>query len=231
MTFLFRNQISIFTENCNSKNYNLILQTMILISAFLLGLLGSMHCVGLCGPIVMAIPVKTQSKIATLTNGLVYNFGRTLSYSFLGAIFGLIGESLSIFFLQANLSIAIGTLILLYLILPKNIKSKVKSHSKSRLFLEKLKSQISRQISRTTLSGSLFLGVLNGLLPCGLVYAALAGAVATGSLINSIFYMALFGLGTLPAMTFVYYFKNYISLNLRHKINKLILVNVDDRVN
>ena len=124
--------------------------------------------------------------------------------------------------LQSNLSIALGSIILIYLVLPKKIKSKIKSKGKISIHLSKLKSRMGKQLTRTTFSGSIILGVLNGLLPCGLVYAALAGAIATGSIIYSISYMALFGLGTIPAMLFLFYFKNQIDLQIRQKINKII---------
>jgi len=195
---------------------------MILISAILLGFLGSMHCVGMCGPLVIAIPVKSQSKLQVLMNGLSYNFGRVISYSFIGLIFGLLGESLSIIMLQSQLSIALGSIILLYLILPKSIKSKLKSNGKFTLHVGRMKSKMGALISRTTLSGSTLLGVLNGFLPCGLVYAAVAGAVATGNIFDSVIYMALFGIGTIPAMATLYYFKNQIDLQIRRKINKFI---------
>lgn len=195
---------------------------MIFLSAILLGFLGSMHCVGMCGPIVIAIPIKSQSKLQILLNGLTYNFGRVLTYSFIGLLFGLIGESLSIIVLQSHLSVTLGSLILLYLILPKSLKSSLKSNGKISFHLGQLKGKMSKQLSRTTFAGSLTLGVLNGFLPCGLVYAALAGAVATGAIFDSVIYMALFGIGTIPAMATLYYFKNQIDLQIRRKINKLI---------
>ncbi len=195
---------------------------MIFISALLLGFLGSVHCVGMCGPIVIAIPIKSQSNFRVLLNGITYNVGRVISYSIFGLLFGIVGESLTLVVLQSNLSIALGSIILIYLVLPKKIKSKIKSKGKISIHLSKLKSRMGKQLTRTTFSGSIILGVLNGLLPCGLVYAALAGAIATGSIIYSISYMALFGLGTIPAMLFLFYFKNQIDLQIRQKINKII---------
>lgn len=195
---------------------------MILLPALLLGFLGSMHCVGMCGPIVISIPVNNNGKLSSLISNLLYNSGRVISYSFLGLIFGLLGESISLIFLQSHLSIFLGSVILIYLILPKNLKSKIKTNGQLTLKIWKLKQNIGKNLLRTNPLSSVILGILNGFLPCGLVYAALAGAIATASLLNSILYMALFGLGTIPAMALLYHFKNQIDLQIRRKINKVI---------
>jgi hypothetical protein len=195
---------------------------MILIPAILLGFLGSMHCVGMCGPIVISIPVNNNGKFSSLVSNLLYNFGRVTTYSFFGLILGLLGESISLIFLQSHLSIFLGSVILLYLILPKSAKSFIKSNGKLTLKIGKLKQSIGKNLLRTSPLSSYILGVLNGFLPCGLVYAALAGALATASVLNSVLFMALFGIGTIPAMALLYHFKNQIDLQLRQKLNKII---------
>jgi sulfite exporter TauE/SafE len=99
---------------------------MIFGAAFLLGFLGSMHCVGMCGPIVLAIPINNKNKISPYISNILYNFGRVITYSFLGLIFGFIGQSLSIIVLQSHISITFGSLILIYLLIPSKFKSNMK---------------------------------------------------------------------------------------------------------
>jgi sulfite exporter TauE/SafE len=195
---------------------------MIFGAAFLLGFLGSMHCVGMCGPIVLAIPINNKNKISPYISNILYNFGRVITYSFLGLIFGFIGQSLSIIVLQSHISITFGSLILIYLLIPSKIKSKMKFGGGAVLNIGKIKQKISQNLLKTSYISSIFIGLLNGFLPCGLVYAALAGAVATASLKDAVIYMALFGTGTIPAMAFLYHFKSKISLKIRQKINKFI---------
>ena len=109
-------------------------------SAFILGLLGSFHCVGMCGPIAFMLPVDRTNSFRKITQIFTYHFGRLLAYSIIGLFFGLVGKSLYIFGLQQQLSIAIGVLMIIVVLIPVqtfnkynfskpvyNIISKVKS--------------------------------------------------------------------------------------------------------
>lgn len=195
---------------------------MIFGAAFLLGFLGSMHCIGMCGPIVLAIPINKKTVIAPYLSNILYNLGRVITYSFIGLIFGFIGESLSIIVLQSHISITLGSIILLYLLIPSKLKSKFKFGGKMVINFGKLKQQISQNLLKTSYFSSIIIGILNGFLPCGLVYAAVAGAVATGDLKEAVNYMAMFGFGTIPAMAFLYHFKSKISIQIRQRINRFI---------
>lgn len=165
-------------------------------STFLLGLVGSLHCVGMCGPLALALPVTGKSFKSFLAGRLVYNFGRITTYAMLGAIFGLIGKSFALAGFQRWISIAAGSVILIALF------------SSSRLAVGRpilhtiasLKSGFSKLLQRRTLGSLGLLGLLNGLLPCGLVYAACAVSASSGGFISGIQSMLLFGLGTTPVM-------------------------------
>lgn len=166
-----------------------------MITAFILGFAGSLHCVGMCGPIVLALPGSAdKSRVHFWFGRLLYNGGRLITYILLGLLFGAVGQIISLAGFQSVLSIALGTIIILSLFLPLNKVLTTFSHSPlwkktlGRLFVKK---------SFTALMG---IGILNGFLPCGLVYTALAGAVASGDSLYGASFMALFGLGTLPAL-------------------------------
>jgi sulfite exporter TauE/SafE len=83
-----------------------------LISAFILGLLGSLHCVGMCGPIAFMLPVDRSNSFKKISQIGVYHFGRLLAYSLIGLAFGLVGKSLYIFGIQQQLSIGIGIIMI-----------------------------------------------------------------------------------------------------------------------
>jgi sulfite exporter TauE/SafE len=169
---------------------------MILWTAFLLGLVGSLHCAGMCGPMAMAVPVLGQSRGAITASRLIYNFGRIVTYVLLGIVFGLIGQTFALAGFQRWVSLIAGVLILIGLF--------ATGQSASGLPVTRMVGRLKRVFGlllRKRSVGSLFgLGLLNGLLPCGLVYVAAAAAMATGSLIGGTGYMAAFGIGTVPMM-------------------------------
>ena len=126
----------------------------------------------------------------------MYQLGRVTTYCLLGVVAGVVGKSIFLAGLQRWLSILLGVAILLGFLVSKKISI---SAPVVRL-VSKLKTAMSAQLQRRTFGSLALLGMLNGLLPCGLVYVALAGAVSRGTLRAGIFYMALFGLGTVPTM-------------------------------
>ncbi len=194
-----------------------------LLAALSLGFLGSFHCVGMCGPIALAIPVRRTSRFSVLWGTLVYNAGRVIAYGLMGVLFGLLGRGFVLAGWQNGLSIALGILLLLALLLPF-VKSRYLRFPFLYRALEKLKSAI-RKLFGTHSRYALFLiGFLNGFLPCGFVYIAITGALATGSVLNGMFFMAAFGAGTLPAMMLVTLFRERISLRFRIGIRKAVPV-------
>ena len=197
-----------------------------LLAAISLGFLGSFHCLGMCGPIALALPIGKQKGIARLVSILVYNLGRAFTYSVFGALFGLIGFGFALGGLQQALSITVGTLLLLSVTLPSSFHRKFKATAWITEFLESVKRSLS-SLFATTGARSLFtIGLLNGLLPCGLVYVAVAGAIATGSVFNGSLFMAVFALGTFPMMMAVPYFSAALNAGIRSKIRKAVPVMV-----
>ncbi|MGE5499801.1 MAG: sulfite exporter TauE/SafE family protein [Syntrophothermus sp.] len=190
--------------------------------AFLIGFFGSLHCIGMCGPIVLALPGDYSRKIYFLAGRIIYNAGRILSYTAIGLLLGLFGRGFSLFGFQRYLSVALGIFILAALAMGYLGNRTKKESPFFSAYNTAIKSLFARFIRNGSLPSMFFLGVLNGLLPCGLVYVAAAGAVVTSGIFNSAFYMILFGLGTLPAMLFAAIFGRLISLNIRKKLNRLV---------
>lgn len=187
-------------------------------AAFGMGLVGSLHCVGMCGPLALALPISDGSPAWKFTGAAVYNLGRIVTYSALGLLFGLIGKTIAIAGYQQWLSVSAGLLILLFVLVP-GLSAKAQSNWLSRFF-NAVRNYLSAFFQRRNLRSLFITGMLNGLLPCGLVYMALAGAIATGDLKESIVFMAFFGAGTLPLMWSVIFFGNFITLKIRQSIRK-----------
>lgn len=195
-----------------------------LFSAFILGLLGSFHCVGMCGPIAFILPVDRTNAFKKVTQIFIYHFGRLLSYSIIGLIFGLIGKSLYIFGFQQQLSIIIGVLMILVVVIPQKTFNKYNFSKPIYKVISKVKSALGSALKKKTLDTFLTIGFLNGFLPCGLVYMALFAAIAGGNALNGSLYMAIFGLGTIPLMTTAIYFSHFLKGAARQKIQKAIPV-------
>lgn len=187
--------------------------------AFFTGLFGSIHCVGMCGPLAFAIPSFREQAWLILVDKLVYNIGRTLSYTVLGLSIGLIGQQLWLAGIQSSLSIVTGLLIItvaLFRIFKISWGSGKLATKMTQPFNKLISSAIKHK------SGHLIIGILNGLLPCGFVYLALAGALNTGNSISAAQYMLFFGLGTLPLMFIAMVSTSFISPIFRRKINNAI---------
>lgn len=193
----------------------------LLITGFILGLSSSLHCIGMCGPIAMAIPVNRSSNGNILFGALQYNFGRIITYSILGAIVGSMGLTLNTFGILQWLSIVTGVFLILFAwrkYLQRFIFGKLPGIN-IQSGLNKMLGKVIRSKSPVKL---LFLGGLNGLLPCGMVFAALLNAILTGEILQSSLAMAMFGLGTLPAMLAVTFASNKIGTALRGKLSRVV---------
>ncbi|MGQ1908719.1 sulfite exporter TauE/SafE family protein [Marinifilum sp. RC60d5] len=195
---------------------------MIYLSALTLGLLGSFHCVGMCGPIALAIPLKTDSWMARIFGGILYNLGRAVTYAVMGAIFGLLGRGLVLSGFQQWISIIMGAIMILSVITPSIYKNRFNADKGIFSFVGKVKMSLGKLFTQRSYGSLLLIGLLNGLLPCGLVYFAIAGAIATGSAASGSLFMFIFGLGTLPMMLAISLIGNLITLELRKKVTKLI---------
>lgn len=194
----------------------------VLFSALLLGLMGSFHCIGMCGPIVLALPLHGNNLQQKIFGGLLYNLGRTVTYGLLGAIFGLLGKGLHLIGFQQIISVLMGILMLVSVLYPKLFRNQYDLQKSSYHLVGKLKKSISTLFTARTFQSLFFIGLLNGLLPCGLVYIALSGAIATAGTATGIWYMVVFGLGTIPMLLFIGVAGNIISAKFRQRINNLI---------
>jgi len=196
----------------------------ILISAFVLGIMGSFHCAGMCGPIAIALPLHGNSVVGKIFGGTLYNLGRTITYGIMGALFGLLGQGIAMIGFQQKISVIMGSLMIISILFPALFRNQYSMSKSWFSVVGKLKSTIGKMFSIRSYPSLFFIGMLNGLLPCGLVYMAIAGAIGTGSAGMGTLYMILFGLGTIPMLLGISLAGNLLSLTVRKHINKLIPV-------
>lgn len=197
---------------------------MALWTAFIFGLLGSLHCIGMCGPIVIALPQAQQSSSSFVLKRLLYNSGRVVTYTILGAFCGWIGQTVKIAGYQSTLSIGLGVLILLMVFLPSKWGIKIFPFGFYHKAILKVKAIWGKLFKNNSYLSFLIIGFFNGFLPCGLVYIALAAAASTGSTVNGLMYMLMFGIGTIPIMLAVSYMGLFIGVSLKRKLQRLIPV-------
>ncbi len=193
-------------------------------TGFIIGFLGSFHCVGMCGPIALALPFGEQSNFKLALGRLLYNIGRSITYAIFGAIFGLFGKGIEVVGLQKWASIILGVSILLYYVTPNKFKGKLSLSKPYQLMSNIVKKGFSKLTKNGSPSSLFIFGLINGLLPCGFVYVALAGAITTGGAIPGAIYMFLFGLGTTPIMFATSLVGKFLSMKLKQQMNKLIPV-------
>lgn len=192
-------------------------------TALMLGVVGSLHCVGMCGPIALALPVHNMSRPMRIAGILVYNLGRAGTYSILGAVSGLAGSALNWFGGQQALSVTAGLIILAALMLTM-LGKKLSLPPMLNRFYSKLRTILGKLFGLKSVKGLFLIGLLNGMLPCGLVYAALAGAAATGSVLVGALFMFIFGLGTIPAMFSISFAGAHLSDAFRSKLRRAVPV-------
>ncbi|MDO6818538.1 sulfite exporter TauE/SafE family protein [Zobellia sp. 1_MG-2023] len=195
-----------------------------ILSALILGLMGSLHCVGMCAPIAFMLPVDRTNNFKKLGQIFIYHFGRLMAYAIIGLVFGLVGKGLSIFGAQQKLSIAIGALMILVVLIPYRTFNKYNLSKPLYKIISKVKNQLGKELKKKSADTFLTIGFLNGFLPCGLVYMALFGAIAMGNALQGGLYMMLFGLGTIPLMTTAIYFSGLLKGSVRQKVQKAIPV-------
>ena len=196
----------------------------ILFSALILGLMGSFHCAGMCGPIAIALPLHGNTVPQKIFGGTLYNLGRTITYGIMGAVFGLLGQGLHLLGFQQKISVLMGAIMIISVLFPALFKNQYNMGKSWFSVVGKLKKTIAKMFAIRSFQSLFFIGMLNGLLPCGLVYMAIAGAIGTGGVVQGSLYMILFGLGTIPMLLGISLAGNVLSLTVRKKINKLIPV-------
>ena len=193
-----------------------------LYTALFFGLISSFHCIGMCGPIAMMLPVDHKNPSKKALQILTYHLGRLTAYGSLGLIFGILGRGFYLAGLQQTISITVGILMILIVVIPEKIFAKYNFSRPIYQLISKVKTALGSQFKRKSADALFTIGFLNGLLPCGLVYAALFGAIAMQNVSLSISYMLLYGLGTIPMMSAVVYVSNFLSFPIRNKLQKVI---------
>ncbi|WP_035648537.1 sulfite exporter TauE/SafE family protein [Flavobacterium sp. ASV13] len=193
-----------------------------LYSAFILGLISSLHCVGMCGPIAVMLPVDHQNEAKKVTQIITYHLGRLTAYASIGLIFGLLGRGFFMAGIQQKISILIGLAMIAVVLIPEKTFVKYNFSKPVYKVISKIKSSLGSQFKKKSYKSLFVIGLLNGFLPCGMVYVALFGAIAMQSASLGILYMLLYGLGTIPLMTIVVYIHSLLKLPFRNKIQKAI---------
>jgi sulfite exporter TauE/SafE len=186
-----------------------------------LGFMGSIHCIGMCGPIALALPVRTYNSWIRAAKYFTYNIGRVTTYAMMGLIFGMVGKGFAYVGLQQILSIGIGVLIVLSILLwyiPSTIG--IGNGLKSKVYTI-FKSQFQHFFKKADYASLYSLGVLNGLLPCGMLYIALLATVTLSSAFEGAIFMAAFGMGTLPMMFMIPYLSNIIGNSYKNIYQKI----------
>lgn len=193
-----------------------------LYTAFIFGLISSFHCIGMCGPIAMMLPVDRNNQAKKVTQIMTYHIGRLTAYGTIGLLFGLVGKGFFMAGMQQKLSIFIGVLMLLVVLIPQKVVARYNFSKPIFKIISKVKQQLGSQFKNKSYKSLFTIGLLNGFLPCGMVYVALFGAMAMQSASFGIVYMLLFGLGTVPMMSSMVYLNSFITISFRNKIQKVV---------
>jgi hypothetical protein len=193
-----------------------------LYTALLFGLIASLHCVGMCGPIAMMLPLDRNNEAKKGTQIITYHIGKLSAYGLLGLIFGLLGRSFYLAGMQQQLSIVVGILMIMVAVVPEKEFAKYNFSKPIYRIITKVKSSLGQQFKSKSYKSLFTIGLLNGFLPCGMVYVAIFGAIAMQSISMGIVYMLLFGLGTIPLLTAVIYISNLLSFSFRGTLQKMI---------
>ena len=191
-----------------------------LLAAFMIGLLGSLHCMGMCGPLALMLHARVPGN--PLLHNIIYNAGRLLTYTILGMLAATLGRGIALAGWQQTITIATGAIIVLAVVLP--------AFGERLPWADRLVNGISNRVRKgmqyflpkNSPAGFLGAGMVNGLLPCGLVYVALAGAMNTSGVTQGVSFMLVFGLGTFPAMMLAGMAGKYMSLQRRISLRKVL---------
>lgn len=198
------------------------MDTGLIIAALGLGFASGFHCVGMCGPIALSLGLTREKALSFHLQNITYQLGRVVTYAFMGAVFGLVGEGLHLVGFQSYLTIFSGVLLIIMAIFSfggADFSSKIPFLQK---FFLKIKMNLGKFIQKSGYSSRFITGILNGFLPCGVVYIALTASLAYGGVQNGALFMALFGLGTIPFMFVIVLLGNLFTQALRSKILKII---------
>jgi len=191
---------------------------MDILPAILLGVAGSLHCVAMCGPLLLALPVESTIKRAALQQMLPYHSGRILTYAGLGMLFGLFGKGIAVAGFQQLLSIISGIFMIGMALMAWRFEYWITALPGFSKFTKKVQQAMGGLLRQQPHGKDFLIGSLNGLLPCGMVYVALAGSMATAGPWEGAIFMASFGLGTLPMLLSLSLFGQSVKGLVRQKI-------------
>jgi sulfite exporter TauE/SafE len=191
-------------------------------SAWIMGFIGSTHCIGMCGPLALSLPIQSQTIVGRMFNALVYNLGRITTYALYGSLLGITHQLLVPFVFQNQLSLIMGGVMILLSVYYLFFNNRLVSLGGTNRFYQAVSSRLGKLYQHSSTRNMYLIGLLNGLLPCGLVYLALATAFASASFTKSVLFMTFFGFGTLPAMWGILFFANYITPVIRQSLRKFV---------
>jgi sulfite exporter TauE/SafE len=193
-----------------------------LYSAFIFGLISSLHCIGMCGPIALMIPVDRTNQAKKVSQIITYHLGRLSAYAIIGLIFGIVGKGFFLAGIQQRLSIFIGIAMIITIVTPERVLANYNFSKPVYRLISKIKSSLGKQFKNKSYQSLFTIGLLNGFLPCGMVYVALFGAIAMQNVSFGILYMLLFGIGTIPMMSSVIFFNSIMTVSFRNRVQKII---------
>ena len=173
---------------------------MTLGAAVLLGLVGSLHCAAMCGPLALLAGGGHGSRSGRLRRGLLYHAGRTSTYALLGALAGTVGHASALVGASRLISIAAGISLVVGAVAPALFRGRGELSQALMPLVARAASVARRVPSRYPAAGALALGMVNGLVPCGMLYSALLLSLAAASPLESAATMAAFGAATIPSL-------------------------------
>jgi sulfite exporter TauE/SafE len=192
------------------------------ITPLTIGIVGSLHCIGMCGPIVVALPLKKHNLASKISGAILYNSGRVLTYSTLGLLFGLLGRGIHLAGFQQWTSILLGIAMIISVLFPFVFREKITIAGLFSGFASRLILRLKKLFTDRSYFSLLMIGLLNGLLPCGLVYVAIAGAINTGEVISGALFMLFFGIGTIPLLLVAILASDAIGQRIRLRMQKTV---------
>jgi sulfite exporter TauE/SafE len=192
------------------------------ITPLTIGLIGSFHCIGMCGPIIVALPLKKHTLISKISGALLYNSGRVLTYSVLGILFGMLGRGIRLAGFQQWTSILLGVAMIISVLFPFFFREKITIGNLFSGFSARLIIRLRKLFTDRSYFSLLMIGLLNGLLPCGLVYIAIAGAISSGTVLTGTLFMMLFGIGTIPLLLVATLAGDAIGQKMRGRMQKVV---------
>ncbi len=198
------------------------METTLILSALGLGFASGFHCIGMCGPIALSLGLTRKQAANFYLQNLTYQFGRILTYSLLGALLGIVGQGFELAGFQGYLTIAAGIMLIVMALFSfggKDFAAKIPAVNRALL---NVKLNLGKFLQRADYRSRFLTGILNGLLPCGMVYMALTASLAAGGIVSGGLFMMLFGLGTLPFMFGVVVAGGMMTQAFRLKVLKVI---------